>query len=84
MRLANRRIVLIGWGVVGVGRRVLLVLGAFISVNIVFDIHLPGRVGLVESGDDVPSERFVAPHGDESIAEEVVFSSGVIALDDSE
>lgn len=71
-------------GIVGVGRRILLVLGTFVLINIVLDVHFPGGVHLMESRDDVFSKGFVSPHGDKCVAEEVKSSARMITLNDPE
>ena len=57
--------------------------GWFSSIHIVFDIHFPIRIGLLQSMDDVSCKSFVSLHGDEGITEEIISSSGIISFDDS-
>lgn len=52
------------------------------AVKIVFDVHFPGGISLLQAVDDVLGEGFITPHGDKGIAEEIVLSSGVISFDD--
>ena len=57
--------------------------GRFSSIQIIFDIHFPIRVGLLQPMNDVSCNGFVSLHGDEGITEEIVSSSCVISFDDS-
>lgn len=54
------------------------------SIEIIFDVHFPGGVSLMESVDDISGEGLVASHGDKGVAEEVVFAASIIALYDPE